>query len=100
MIKRSKYINRVTGVHVAEDGSVEQTVIEVPGRCRNADSAKRQAVKRAGGNFIPTKAEQFAVRYGMDDAEFFAAAQIVDGGEPRPVPYSDEAGDDQPADAE
>lgn len=100
MIKRSKYINRVTGVHVAEDGSVEQAVIEVPGRCRNADSAKRQAVRRAGGNFIPTKAEQFAVRYGMDDAEFFAAAQIVDGGEPRPVPYSDEAGDDQSAEAE
>lgn len=100
MIKRSKYINRVTGVHVSEDGSVEQTVIEVPGRCRNADSAKRQAVRRAGGNFIPTKAEQLAVTYGMDDAEFFAAAQIVDDGEPRHVPYSDETGDDQPADAE
>lgn len=100
MIKRSKYINRVAGVHVAEDGSVEQTVIEVPGRYRNADSAKRQAVRRAGGNFIPTGAEQFAVTYGMDDAEFFAAAQIVDDGEPRLVPYSDEAGDDQPADAE
>lgn len=100
MIKRSKYVNRVTGVHVSEDGSVEQILIEVPGRCRNADSAKRRAVRRAGGNFIPTGAEQFAVTYCMDDAEFFAAAQIVDDGEPRHVPYSDEAGDDQPADAE
>lgn len=100
MIKRSRYTNRVAGVRVSKDGSVEQTVVEVPGRCRNADSAKRQAVRRAGGNFIPTVAEQFAVTYGMDDAEFFAAAQIVDDGEPRQVPYSDEAGDDQPAGAE
>lgn len=100
MIKRSKYVNRVTGVHVSEAGDVEQIDVEVPGRCRNADSAKRQAVKLSGGNFIPTKAEQFAVTYGMEDAEFFAAAQIVDEGEPRPVPYSDETGDDQPADAE
>lgn len=100
MIKRSKYINRVTGVNVTETGDVEHITIEVPGRCRNADSAKRQAVRRAGGNFIPTKAEQFAVTYGMDDAEFFVAAQIVDDGEPRHVPYSDEAGDGQPADAE
>ena len=100
MIKRSKYINRVTGVNVTETGDVEHITIEVPGRCRNADSAKRQAVRRAGGNFIPTKAEQFAVRYGMDDAEFFAAAQIVDDGEPRPVPYSDETDAKQSDDAE
>lgn len=100
MIKRSKYINRVAGVHVVEDGNVEHIVVEVPGRCRNADSAKRQAVKRVGGNFIPTGAEQLAVTYGMDDAEFFAAAQIVDDGEPRPVPYSDETDAEQSDDAE
>lgn len=88
MIKRSKYYNVVTGVTVDNDGNVQQAEITVYGRCRDERNAMKRAKREHEGEFIPTSSRQFAVKYVMPDAEFFAAAKPLEDAEPSEVGYS------------
>lgn len=87
MIKRSKYYSVVEGVTVDSEGNVQHAQVIVTGRCRDERNAMRRAKREYDGEFIPTAARQYAQKYAMPDAEFFAAATVMDGEEPNEVGY-------------
>lgn len=87
MIKRSKYYSVVDGVTVDGEGNVQHAQVIVTGRCRDERNAMRRAKREYDGEFIPTGARQYAQKYAMPDAEFFAAATVLDGEEPTEVGY-------------
>lgn len=86
MIKRSKYYSVVEGVTVDGEGNVQHAQVIVTGRCRDERNAMRRAKREYDGEFIPTSARQYAQKYAMPDAEFFAAAKVMDD-EPNEVGY-------------
>jgi len=87
MIKRSKYYSVVEGVTVDSEGNVQHAQVIVTGRCRDERNAMRRAKREYDGEFIPTAARQYAQKYAMPDAEFFAAAKVMDDEEPSEVGY-------------
>ena len=87
MIKRSKYYSVVEGVTVDSEGNVRHAQVVVTGRCRDERNAMRRAKREYDGEFIPTAARQYAQKYAMPDAEFFAAAKVMDDEEPSEVGY-------------
>lgn len=90
-VKRSRYYNEVSGVTVDADGNVQQSSVIVDGRCRDERNAMKRAKREYDGEFIPTSARQFAVKYVMPDNVFFEHAEAVDGEEPREVGYHEAA---------
>lgn len=93
-VKRSRYYNEVSGVTVDADGNVRQSSVIVDGRCRDERNAMKRAKREYDGEFIPTSARQFAIKYAMPDSVFFEYAEAEDGEEPREVGYGKAATDD------